>query len=598
MFCVHENTYDTKRSDWIIDSGASSHMSWEREIFTTYKELNNSTVKVGDGRTLKVAGEGTVLVKVLSESRKPITLTMNRVLHVPEMSCNLMSVRQIAENGFSINFKDQQCRISNKRGRLVAKGAKQGNLYILDGGSACPETVGQAHVVTLSTRELWHNRLAHIGDAALDKLSKGKLATGIDLKESDTRSFCEGCARGKQTRSTPKPLGEIRAERKLQIIHSDVMGPVMPRSLTGKAFMITFTDDKTRISTVAFMSHKSEALEKFREYQAVVEGEFGMKIGVLRTDRGGEYMGRKFKEFLCEQKIKHEETIAHTPEQNGISERLNRTLMEKARPMVAHAGLKKEYWVEAVKTACYLKNSSPCQTLKGHMTPYEAWYGKMPDLSNLRTFGCVAFSHIPDSQRRKLDDKTQKVRFLGYAAPGGHGYRVIEEKTQRVALRQDVLFDETRFNFHSAQLPSMVTHRSGDEVVEFTKAKEPVGDELTLNAHPPIAEAPPKAVTTEKNRTEVEPEAENVLDKRSRTSTKRYGIDEVYLSEINFVYSAFSAEVTTEPTSMKEALESDDRQKWQTAAQAEYDSLQEHNTWELCELPPGRKIVGSKWVLK
>ena len=172
MFCVHENNYDKKRSDWIIDSGASSHMSWEREIFTTYKELNNSTVKVGDGRTLKVAGEGTVLVKVLSESHKPITLTMNRVLHVPEMSCNLMSVRQIAENGFSVNLKDQQCRISGKHGRLVAKGAKQGNLYILDGGSARPETVGEAHVATLSTRELWHNRLAHIGDAALDKLSK------------------------------------------------------------------------------------------------------------------------------------------------------------------------------------------------------------------------------------------------------------------------------------------------------------------------------------------------------------------------------------------------------------------------------------------
>ena len=139
----------------------------------------------------------------------------------------------------------------------------------------------------------------------------------------------------------------------------------MARSLTGKAFMITFTDDKTRMSTVAFMSHKSEALDKCREYQAVVEGESGMKIGVLRTDRGGEYMGKKFKEFLCEKKIKHEETIAHTPEQNGFSERLNRTLMEKARPMVAHAGLKKEYWAEAVKTACYLKNRSPCQTLKG-----------------------------------------------------------------------------------------------------------------------------------------------------------------------------------------------------------------------------------------
>ena len=175
---------------------------------------------------------------------------------------------------------------------------------------------------------------------------------------------------------------------------------------------------------------------------------------------------------------------------------------------------------------------------------------------------------------------------------------MMEEKTLRVALRRDVLFDETRFNFHSAQLPSMVTHRSGDEVVEITKANEPVGDELTPNVHPPTAEAPPKAVPTEKDRAEAEPEAENVLGKRSRNPIKRYGIDVVYLSEINFVHSAVSVEVTTEPTSMKEALESDDTQKWQAAAQAEYDSLQEYNTWELCELPPGRKIVVSKWVFK
>ena len=211
------------------------------------------------------------------------------------------------------------------------------------------------------------------------------------------------------------------------------------------------------------------------------------------------------------------------------------------------------------------------------MTPYEAWYGKVPDLSNLRTFGCVAFSHIPDSQRRKLDNKTQKVRFLGYP-PGGHGYRVMEEKTLRVALRVDVLFDETRFNLHSAQLPSMVTHRSGDDMVEFTKANESVGDELTPNVHPPIAVASPKAVPAKPTQAEAEPEAESVRGKRSRNPTKRYGVDEGYLSEINFVHSAFSAEVTTEPTSMKEALESEDRQKWQAAAQAEYDSLQEHDT--------------------
>ena len=534
-----------------------------------------------------MAGEGIVNLKIQTESKKPIQLTMNNVLHVPEMSCNLMSVRQITDHGFSVTFKDQVCKVSNNQGRLIAKGIKQGNLYILEGKTDRSDVLGEAHVAMITTRELWHNRLAHIGDAALDKLSRGDIATGIVMKEKDERSFCEGCARGKQTRSTPKPLGEIRADRKLQIIHSDVMGPVTPGSLTGKAFVITFTDDHTRMSAVAFMKHKSEALEKFREYQAIVEGESGLRIGVLRTDRGGEYTGKKFKEFLREQKIKHEETIANTPEQNGISERLNRTLMEKARSMVAHAGLSKKYWAEAVNTACYLKNRSPCQTLKGGKTPYEKWYGKKPDLSNLKTFGCVAFVHIPDSQRRKLEDKTKQVRFLGYA-PGGHGYRVMEEKSLRILLRRDVLFDETRFEMTKKVHPSIVTHSSGSRC-EFTSDTETVGENRP-NAHEPNVDAhkPEEAI----------PEVVRPRTTRQRVSPKRYGIDEVYLSELNFVHSAFSAEVRTEPTTMKEALTSADKEKWKAAAQAEFDSLQEHETWELCDLPPGRKAVGSKWVFK
>ena len=114
------------------------------------------------------------------------------------------------------------------------------------------------------------------------------------------------------------------------------MGPVSVASMTNKRFMISFTDDKTRISSVAFMAQKSEALEKFKDFQATVEGESGLKIGTLRTDRGGEYLGKEFKRYLRSQQIEHEETIANTPEQNGVSERLNRTLMEKAHPLRSH----------------------------------------------------------------------------------------------------------------------------------------------------------------------------------------------------------------------------------------------------------------------
>ena len=106
--------------------------------------------------------------------------------------------------------------------------------------------------------------------------------------------------------------------------------------------------------------------------------------------------------------IKHQLTIAYTPEQNGVAERMNRSLMESARAMISHANLPNSFWAEAVATAVYLRNRSESSALKEDLTPYEIWYGRKHDVSHLRVFGCIAYSHIPDSQCRKLDKKAQK----------------------------------------------------------------------------------------------------------------------------------------------------------------------------------------------
>ena len=179
-------------------------------------------------------------------------------------------------------------------------------------------------------------------------------------------------------------------------------GPVNVASLTGKKYMITFTNDKTRRSDVMYMTQKSQALECFKEYQAMVEGPIGEQIRILYTDRGGEYVGKVFKRYLMSQQIDHEETDAESPEQNGVAERLNRTVMDKARAMVAHMGLCMGFWAEAVNPANYLRNRSPCQSLKGHITPLEAWHGKKPDIAHLCTFGCIAYARVPDRKRTKL----------------------------------------------------------------------------------------------------------------------------------------------------------------------------------------------------
>ena len=173
---------------------------------------------------------------------------------------------------------------------------------------------------------------------------------------------------------------------------------------------ITFTNDYSRYCYTYFLKKKSEALEKFKEFKASVENEFKIKIKALRADRGGEYLSNEFQYFLKECGIRPKFTAAYLPQQNGLSERLNRTLVEAARSMLSHADLSNAYWAEAVATATYLRNRLVSTALKASETPYLLWYGKKPNLEHIRVFGCVVYSHIPSDNRKKLDKKAQSEK--------------------------------------------------------------------------------------------------------------------------------------------------------------------------------------------
>ena len=152
---------------------------------------------------------------------------------------------------------------------------------------------------------------------------------------------------GKATKHKPKPLGEIRSTRRLEKVHSDVCGPMQTASNSGKKYMVTFVDDYSRTCAVYFMAHKSDTFAMFQEFHAKVAGESGERIGVLKTDRGGEYRSREFAEYLRKHQIAHEVTVPVSPEMNGIAERMNRTILEKAKCMCVHADLPKSLWAEA-----------------------------------------------------------------------------------------------------------------------------------------------------------------------------------------------------------------------------------------------------------
>ena len=320
---------------------------------------------------------------------------MYKVLYVPNLACTLFSVRAAAERGNIVKFGHSKCWIRKRTGELVGMASLTGKLYHLHCKlvSSIPEQASAACELEV---DLWHQRLGHLNAQHLKDIAQKELATGIKLPKETTLSFCKGCVEGKMHR---KSVGGNCSTRKLQLVHSDVCGPMQTESLGGKRYFVTFIDDFSRCRAVHFLKNKSEVLKKFKEFEAKVTNECGQNIGTLTTDNGGEYVSKEFETYLQSKGITHQLTIAHTPEQNGVAERMNRTLMESACAMISHSGLTNNYWAEAVSTAAYLRNRSFSSSLGEDKTPYEKWYGQGPDISHLKAFGCVAYAHTPDSER-------------------------------------------------------------------------------------------------------------------------------------------------------------------------------------------------------
>ena len=172
------------------------------------------------------------------------------------------------------------------------------------------------------------------------------------------------------------------------------------------------------------LKSKDEALTKFKDFVNLVENQTGRTVKSLRSDNGGEYTSKLFATYCAEKGIAHQFTNPYTPEQNGVAERLNRTVIESARAMMSHASLPKKFWAEAVNTAVYVHNRSPTTALEAK-TPFDCWYNEEPDVSSMKVFGCLSFVHIPDSQRKKLDNKSLKAIFIGYPE-GTKGYKLYE----------------------------------------------------------------------------------------------------------------------------------------------------------------------------
>lgn len=240
---------EVPENKWLIDSGASSHMTPKREYFSTYRAFSTpEKVGLGDGRTVEAVGVGTVRVNMLFKVSNSKKAVMYDVLHVPKLACNLFSVRAAAKKGNTVKFNQVRCWIKGPKGSLQGMGSLTGKLYQLKCEVEVLTDKENVSVVTenLPEVDLWHQRLGHLNKQQLNTLVDRNLASGIKLSTTSELSFCEGCVEGKMQRKPFKSLTHKQSKRKLELIHSDVCGPFQAESIGGSRYFLTFIDDYTR----------------------------------------------------------------------------------------------------------------------------------------------------------------------------------------------------------------------------------------------------------------------------------------------------------------------------------------------------------------
>ena len=314
---------------------------------------------MSNSNTLNAVGCGTV---VIEDNNNKIILS--NVLHVPELKGNFISISKMTQSDKVVIFKDNFVEIKTKEGTCFLKAKNIGGIFIYENKREKCLAIKQNNNSAMS----WHLKYGHVNFQCLKEMARQNSVNGFKINFSDKYPDCHTCPKAKLT-VKPFENTNFRAKSLIELVHSDICGP-FSASIAGSKYFATFIDDKSRYMCVYFLKSKDEVFDAFKTYKSFVENQTDFKIKCLRTDNGKEFVNKSFNEFLSSNGIKRQLTVPYTPQQNGIAERANRTLVELSRCMLLKAHLDDKYWAEAVSTSVYLRNRSITKVLV-NMTPFD-----------------------------------------------------------------------------------------------------------------------------------------------------------------------------------------------------------------------------------
>ncbi|GKA90443.1 putative ribonuclease H-like domain-containing protein, partial [Tanacetum coccineum] len=369
-----------------VDSGCSRHMTGNIAHLLDFKDFDGGYVTFGGGAYGgRITGKGTI---------KTDNLDFDDVYFVKELKFNLFSVSQMCDKKNYVLFTDSECLVLSPNFKLpdenqiLLKIPRQDNMYSFDMKNIVPKDSLTCLVAKATSEEsmLWHRRLGHINFKNINKLVKENLVRDLPLKRFENDQTCVACLKGKQHRASCKTKAFNPITKPLFMLHMDLFGPTFVSSLMHKKYCLVVTDDYSRFSWVFFLTTKDETSEILKIFIKEVENLVDKKVKIIRSDNGTEFKNKVMDDFCREKGIKREYSVARTPQQNGVAERKNRTLIEAARTMLADSKLPTTFWAEAVSTACYVQNR--VLIVKPHnKTPYELFREKTHDDSSLQNNG-------------------------------------------------------------------------------------------------------------------------------------------------------------------------------------------------------------------